>query len=232
MKARQSDRGSNPVRNRNSHSCQFRPDFLVGMAVLVSLVVSPTAVVAETATASSMTVLVFNFRQVPDKVLAKAESEAGRIFQRSGVHVTWRDCPTGSEPCEKGTGCVLFLAIQAGPVQNTKLDTISGSADQSVHLAAVYYDYLPRQPGGYRNSSEVVTVLAGVIAHELGHLLLGTHGHSLTGIMRGIWDFEQTRRALMSQLSFLPEETEILQSVLRDGAQRGAGQVSGLISSR
>ena len=232
MTARQDDCRWGPLRSRNSIRRQFRSGFLVGMAVLVRLVAPPTAFATEGASASSMTVLVFNFRQVPSKVLATAESEAGRIFERSGVHVTWRHCPTGNEPCRKGTGYVVFLAIIAGPVQNTMLDTISGSADPSISLAAVYYDYLPRPPGGYRNSSEVVTVLAGVIAHELGHLLLGTHGHSLTGIMRGNWDFEQTRRALMSQLSFLPEETEILQSVLRDGAQRAAGEASGLISSR
>jgi hypothetical protein len=179
-----------------------------------------------------MTVLVFNFRQVPSDVLSKAENEAGRIFQRSGVDVTWRECPTGSEPCQKGTGYVLFLAIKAGPAQNTKLDVISGSADPSVHLAAVYYDYLPRQPGGHRNSFDMATVFGGIIAHELGHLLLGAHGHSLSGIMRGRWDFEQTRRALMSQLSFLPEETEIMQSVLREGLQPEGREVSGLVSTR
>jgi len=232
MKATHADRGSNPGRSRNSNSRQFRPGFLPGMAVLIGLVVLPSALATEKGSASSMTVLVFNFRQVAHEVLANAENEAGSIFERSGVHVTWRDCPTGSDPCRKGSGCVLFLAIVAGPVQNTKLDTISGTADPSVHLASVHYDYLPHQPGGHQNSSDMATVLGGVIAHELGHLLLGAHGHSVTGIMRGTWDFEQTQRALMSQLSFLPEETEILQSVLREGTQPLSGAASGLVSKR
>lgn len=225
MSATHADLGSNSGRSRNFNRWQFKLGFLPGVTLLIGLVVLPSALATEKKSASTMTVLVFNFRRVPSEVLAKAENEAAGIFERSGVHVTWRSCPTGGEPCQKGLGFVLFLAIVAGPVQNTMLDTISGTADPSVHLASVYYDYLPRQPGGHQNSSDRATVLGGVIAHELGHLLLRAHGHAVTGIMRGTWDLEQTQRMLMSQLSFLPEETEVLRSVLRAGSQQLGGLV-------
>jgi len=231
MKAKHGAHEPNPVRGQRSDGGQFVPGLLLSMALLIGLVVPPTAFATGKGNASAMTVLVFNFRQVPGEVLANAENEAGRIFERAGVYVSWRDCPTGSEPCPKGAGYVLLLAIMAGPIQ-IQLDVISGRADPAVRLAAVYYDYLPRQPGGFHNSSEIASVLAGVIGHELGHLLLGARGHSLSGIMRESWDSEQTRLALISQLSFLPEETEILQSVLREGIPPRSGTVSGLVPRR
>jgi hypothetical protein len=155
-------------------------------------------------------VLVFNFRQAPPETLVKAEKEAGRILEQAGVSLTWRDCPTGNEPCQKGPGRVFFLAMMAGPVQNKSLDTISGYALLPAHLATVYFDYLPRIPGGESNKDDTALVLGCVIAHELGHLLLGAHGHSIGGIMQAHWGIEQTQHALMSQLSFLPEEAKLM----------------------
>jgi hypothetical protein len=102
--------------------------------------------------------------------------------------------------------------MMAGPVQNKFLDTISGYAVLPAHIAAVYYDYLPRLPNGERNKNDTALVLGCVIAHELGHLLLGVHGHSNGGIMQAHWGIEQTQLALMSQLSFLPEEARLMQA--------------------
>jgi hypothetical protein len=145
----------------------------VGTAALVGA--AATAFASES-NGPAITVLVFNFRQAPTETLLKAEKEAGRILEQVGVPVTWRDCPTGNEPCRKGPGRVFFLAMMAGPVQNRFLDTISGYAVLPAHIAAVYYDYLPRLPNGERNKSDTALVLGCVIDHELGHLLLGAHG--------------------------------------------------------
>jgi len=168
---------------------------------------------SETNNGPAITVLVFNFRKAPAETLVKAEKEAGRIFEEVGLPVTWRDCPTGDEPCQKGRGRVFILAMMASPVQNKFEDTISGYALLPDHFAAVYYDYLPRMPGGESNKNETALVLGCVIAHELGHLLLGAHGHSIAGIMQAHWGIEQTQLALMSEMSFLPEEARLMHAV-------------------
>jgi hypothetical protein len=100
--------------------------------------------------------------------------------------------------------------MMAGPVQSKFTDVVSGYAVLPEHLAVVYYDYLPRIPGGQSNLSDTAVILGCVIAHELGHLLLGDHGHSIAGIMQARWGVEQTRLALMSRLSFLPEEARLI----------------------
>src|ERR1700741_447897 len=93
--------------------------------------------------ASAFTVLVFNFRQVSSDVLSNAEKEADQIFGHASIKIVWQGCPTGNEPCRKGPGPVLFLAIKAGPVQNKFLDVVSGQAIVGNHLAVIYYDALP-----------------------------------------------------------------------------------------
>jgi len=171
---------------------------------------------------SGFTVLVFNFRQVSVGILSNAEKEADQILGRAGIQVLWRECPTGNEPCRIGLGPVFFLAIKAGPVQNKFLDVVSGQAVVPNHLAVVYYDSLPRVARGKTTPQRSQSILlACVIAHELGHLLLGAYGHSVHGIMRDRWDIEQTRLALMSDLDFLPEEGKLMRGALLDGAQPG-----------
>ncbi len=183
---------------------------LVGTSALIGPALSSIAFASETDQGRSTTVLVFNFRKAPAETLVKAEKEAGRILEQVGVPVTWRDCPTGDEPCRKGPGRVFMLAIMTGPAQNKFEDTISGYAKLHDLLAVVYYDYLPRIPGGESNKNDTALILGCVIAHELGHLLLGAHAHSIAGIMQAHWGVEQTRLALMSQLSFLPEEARLM----------------------
>jgi hypothetical protein len=211
MNAKHGNRRLKTTRNRNSAGCQFkRGFFLVGLAVLIRLAHPTAAFASETDNGPAITVLVFNYREVPVETLVKAEREAGRILDQAGVRVTWRDCPTGNETCRKGPGRVFFLSMMAGPVQNKFLDTVSGYAVLPDRLAVVYYDYLPRITGGRSNLSDTAAILGCVIAHELGHLLLGTHRHSIAGIMQERWGVEQTRIALMSRLSFLPEEARLM----------------------
>lgn len=211
MKTELGNRGSKAVGSRNSTGRQFKLVLLLlGTAALMGPALPTTGFASETNNGPAITVLVFNFRQAPAETLVKAEKEAGRILEQGGVPVTWRDCPTGNEPCRKGPGRVFFLAMMAGPVQNKFLDTISGYALLPAHLATVYYDYLPRIPRGESNKNDTALILGCVIAHELGHLLLGTHGHSIRGIMQAHWGIEQTQLALMSQLSLLPEEARLM----------------------
>jgi hypothetical protein len=189
---------------------------------------STEASASETESGAAVTVLVFNFRQVPGQTLAKAKDEAGRILGRAGVHVTWQDCPIDKESCEV-RGRVFLLAILKGPIQNQWQDTVSGYANLPNHLAIAYYDYLPRIPNESSTASETATILGSVVAHELGHLLLGA-GHSIGGIMQAHWDVQQTRRALSSQLLFLPDEAKRMQGSLQIGGQPSGDVVSALTS--
>ena len=181
--------------------------------------------------AVTFTVLVFNFKPVSTDILSKTEKQADQIFGHAGMKIIWRECATGNEPCGKGPGTVFFLAIKAGPAQNKFVDVVSGQAIVANHVAVVYYDALPAIVRGKTGTHEASTLLACIIAHELGHLLLGAYGHSIHGIMRDRWDIEQTRLALMSELDFLPEEGKLMTRTLQDGTQPGQPEQPALVTS-
>jgi len=47
-------------------------------------------------------------------------------------------------------------------------------------------------------------ILGDAMAHELGHLLLGTNSHSESGLMRARWDQGNLAKAQKGTLSFSP----------------------------
>jgi hypothetical protein len=202
------------------------------LASLLILAFPATASALETAKGPDITVLVFNFRQVPNETLVKAENETRRILQHAGMRVTWRDCPTAGEPCRKGAGRIFVLAVMAGPATNKFADTVSGYAVIPNQLAVVYYDHLPRLPLDLRDSSDVARVLGCVIAHEFGQLLLGARGHSVAGIMQANWGVEQTQLALMDQLLFLPEEARLMQTPPTKPTEQSKDDVAAALSSQ
>jgi hypothetical protein len=46
------------------------------------------------------------------------------------------------------------------------------------------------------------------MAHELGHLLLGSNSHASTGIMRAHWQGEEPRRLSRGNLLFTNEQAD------------------------
>jgi hypothetical protein len=66
------------------------------------------------------------------------------------------------------------------------------------------------------------------VAHEIGHLLLGSHSHSLVGIMRARWGRKELARA-ERELLFLREQAELIRTeVLRRSRQQNTIQIPAL----
>ena len=57
-------------------------------------------------------------------------------------------------------------------------------------------------------------LLGAVAAHELGHLLLGTHAHSYEGIMSPVWKKTVLQRMEMGSLLFTKDESVTMQGRL------------------
>jgi hypothetical protein len=60
-------------------------------------------------------------------------------------------------------------------------------------------------------------VLGHLIAHEIGHLLLGPGRHSSTGIMSFPWSQSVLRQIARAHLSFTADETELIRERLAAG---------------
>ena len=71
-------------------------------------------------------------------------------------------------------------------------------------LANVYVDRI-RELAGRR---EFEVIVGSVIAHELGHLLLGKNAHSHAGIMHARWRDQNLGLSRQAAMTFLPVEAK------------------------
>jgi len=162
-------------------------------------------------------VRVDNYTQASSATIAGAEREAARILSEAGLQTVWVDCPVGhslsaaQDPCQEPLEPAdLVLRILPNATHNKFQDTVFGFAVHPV-LASVYYDYPARLARSDNAKSELHVVLGCVIAHELGHLLLGSNSHSGSGIMQSRWERKQIRQAMTGALFFTPAQAKDIQ---------------------
>jgi len=84
------------------------------------------------------------------------------------------------------------------------------------YFAYVFYDRIQELAQRRRLGH---ALLADVMAHEIGHLLLGSTSHSASGIMCAHWNYEELRKVSEGAMSFIPSQSRIMRDRLR--AHRG-----------
>src|SRR5262249_17442919 len=140
----------------------------------------------------------------------------------------WLDCTIGpnpipQDPCQKPIEAVdIRLRILLAPVRNFFPDTPFWFAIAPA-LATVYYESVLGFAKYDQREFEAPIVLGCVIAHEIGHLLLGSKSHSFSGVMRSRWDREQIREATMGGLLFTPKQGRLMQAEMHRQGQEGGG---------
>lgn len=164
----------------------------------------------------SFTVRLFDYAEVSSATLAEAQIEATLIFERLGVAVAWLDCrplavrtppPAACKETLRTTDFVLRILSGSESARAlfgkdtlgyVVLDGGRGS------MASIFYDHVEElaREGGLSQSQ----VLGHAIAHEIGHLLLGSGAHSRHGIMSAKWNQESLHQDAMWSLRFSPEQ--------------------------
>jgi hypothetical protein len=69
------------------------------------------------------------------------------------------------------------------------------------------------------NRGSVARLLGTIAAHELGHLILGSHAHTYEGVMSAVWKDSVIRRMEMGSLLFTREQSGAIRARL-DGEHR------------
>jgi hypothetical protein len=159
-----------------------------------------------------ITVSVYDDVRVPRDTLARAEGQATKIFWRAGLDVSWLDCsPANSARCaavfESEGPFHLSLRITPNVASSTS-DTAFGvvylAADGPGQYGVVFWKRAQDLQGS--SKLDLALILASVMAHEVGHFLLGSNAHAISGIMRAHWEPRELRRISMGSLLFLPEQ--------------------------
>jgi len=159
---------------------------------------------------------VVDYMSTSPAILAEAEHEAGRILSKTGLWTVWVDCSRGhsttipQDPCQELEATDIWLRVLSEPTQNELQDTVFGFAVVPV-LATVYYEAV-RHAKSDGADFDIPVILGCVIAHEIGHLLLGSNSHSGSGVMKRRWERKQFRQAMTGILLFTPEQAKRIQA--------------------
>jgi hypothetical protein len=172
---------------------------------------------------AEITISVHDYADVPIARLSAAEEQASEIFRRAGLETVWLNCSPKLEKVEPGScrfSDTTHLALKIIPraVNDQVRDRVNvlGIAypDEKGfgYFAYVFYDRVQelaeRRKLGH-------ALLANVMAHEIGDLLLGSNTHSVSGIMCAQWNHDQLRNVSEGVMSFLPSESRLMRNRLQ-----------------
>jgi hypothetical protein len=173
---------------------------------------------------------VYNVAGAHAAIIANGEREATRVFERAGIYVRWTDCPRSdpkrgeNQVCKESDEPSHFtVVIDEDFVHASIRDTALGFALPSLrgrNHAAVVYRELEAYADANADLIDRGSLLAAILAHEIGHLLLGSMRHG-PGIMQANWTRAELKRIGQRRFLFTPEQAEALCNGLRSRSVPG-----------
>ena len=129
---------------------------------------------------------VTNYADLSRDVLEAAMARVAMIYERIGVRIAWVDDLGSVRRDEDGQLhlTVLLLSHEMAEKQISAAglkEGVLGLAHPASGRASIFCDRIAEAPGAPKHFP---TPLGDVIAHEVGHLVLGANTHSRSGIMR------------------------------------------------
>jgi len=173
-----------------------------------------------------MTVSVCSRGRLDEKAVTGAEAMAAALFRATDIEIAWAKCEIGLEGDEAAQQHWFTVRLRDGRPFVTPdpaaLDTLGEaflSVENAGYIVDVYYEAVQSLAAG--KQVDPARLLGYVMAHELGHLLLGP-GHAAKGIMRPSWDLSDLEAMSQGRLKFSPAEGVRMRRVLQGTVPCGA----------
>lgn len=186
------------------------PTFVLSAIVLCSVIGSVQESFGQS---QPVNVSVFSDVQIPEQVLALAEQSASQIFSSAGVDVVWINCihgpsATPDQGCNRTYGPRDLVLRITSHVSRATSDAAFGVAWLDTDGSGRYADVFWARAQGLRTDSnaDLGRILGSVMAHEIGHLLLGVNSHSVSGLMQARWGGGALHRIVTGTLLFSPAQ--------------------------
>ena len=185
-----------------------------------------TAVQTALPAADPLIVRIYDRAGRPPNELDAAKATARAILWDARIELRWRDCSSTAACGEALAPAELVVRILPSPPESEPEwlgYSLVDTERRSGSLATIFDDRVAElartaevEPGG---------LLGRAIAHEIGHLLLGTLRHATHGLMRGRWSVVELRRNRRWDWTWTgPEETALRRALReRDDVIDGAG---------
>jgi hypothetical protein len=206
----------------------------------VSLVVMAGACLppawAGRADVKEITIRVFNSAKVSKGDLAVALKVASAIYAEAGIGITWEqgsDDDHESKALDFSANGVsdgactgrrlggVNLGLERAPPNGVKDNTLGFALPCAKYGtgASVFVDRCERVMQG--TTASFGKILGHAIAHEVGHVLLGTNGHSVGGLMRARWGRAEWQTVAAAHLAIAPSDAEKMAASLLSYGQSG-----------
>lgn len=167
------------------------------LALGAVLMTAPATDMGGDAATRSVTVRLHDYAKLDAALLRVTEEQVSAIYAAIGVVVIWRMpvrpndvrdglSPWPSDPAPELTMLLMSTAMAAAVGIK---DGVAGFAAVGASGGGSVAFTVPDRTRRIADCAGLphTIVLASVIAHELGHLLMSTRGHSSSGIMRPQW---------------------------------------------
>lgn len=175
---------------------------LLASAALVLL----TGGSAHSKTPVRITIRVMDYVNLSTDTRDELAANARRILRAAGVDAEFVECrlgqtDTGDPVCRTSLGPADFILRIVDARRNSNGNELGHSAATQQGGAYITVFVNPDQKRARIETLSDAALLGHAAAHELGHLLLGPHSHSNSGIMRPFWSRSDeewmTKRALL-----------------------------------
>ena len=155
-------------------------------------------------------VAVIDSAHVAGGTRVRAEQDAGRILASAGISVGWIEIDANVRSDLPAGAIVLRILPEAGPSHDPNAVGVALAPALGGIYASIFFDRVRERamdPLFREAGANLVCVMGHVIAHEIGHLLLGTNSHSESGLMSAVWTVSDMRRISKGQFNFWPDES-------------------------
>src|SRR5581483_1593326 len=187
------------------------------LAALIGYFSAAVPMMAQTQN-TEVTIRVFNRSHVSPSILLDGEKQASEVISEAGIHVAWLNCRAGTQACiEQPSSRNLILTILKQGSAIGSDDVLGLAAQNEVGSGAYCYVFENKlnEISG-ENHVAISRLLRYAPAHEIGHLLKGSHSHSRDGVMSGLWSPSLLEQISRGALGFTQEDAEIMQARLRN----------------
>ena len=138
------------------------------------------------AAAARLTVRTYDSVGLGSSETAIARDTASAILRDAGLQMAWRDCTVGcTDPLKSNEVLVRIVTAPKAALPGSLGYSVVDMERRTGTLATIYADRLTSI--ARRTGTDAGRLIGRAIAHEIGHLLLGTSHHSPAGLMRAHW---------------------------------------------